>query len=447
MVIEAVELGPSFRLKILLQGFFRIPHSYALVMCMKAIHLYKLGLVDLYAEETEYASPVWKASAMTFPKDYVEIVENLLHRVKPERYDIVYRCSYPYNVGRPSNADAAVVFYTAEFSKLDKGYFRKGPGMGSPGFASDVELRDYLSASADWLYVTGPSDWSCQGFNGLFPPSSGVPILNTCITHGVDTMIFNRTVSAEKRESLRRGFGFKDTDVVMGNYGALTGNKGILQLLLALHQLNYGLPEPRYRLLLKGTGTLYNVSSLVANYLSALQQVMSEEQMKEFLKTVTIVDLTVRWFEDNPRDVTMKDLYQCCDLYVSPYIAEGFNLTPLEAIASGTTVVISSTGSATEYVNALKPFASVVEIPATVESTSNGLQNRVEVEDIVRAVRQAEGLRRPSNPRALDAVMDTYYSWYIVAEKLYDLFRIVKTNHDETIYPVQTPYSNGLDGV
>jgi hypothetical protein len=49
----------------------------------------------------------------------------------------------------------------------------------------------------------------------------------------------------------------------------------------------------------------------------------------------------------------MNNLYNACDLYISPYIAEGFNLAPLEALASGLPVIISSHGSTHEYITQL----------------------------------------------------------------------------------------------
>ena len=45
----------------------------------------------------------------------------------------------------------------------------------------------------------------------------------------------------------------------------------------------------------------------------------------------------------------INDLYGISDCYVSPYLAEGFGLTPLEASSSGTPIVITKGGSTDDY--------------------------------------------------------------------------------------------------
>ena len=45
----------------------------------------------------------------------------------------------------------------------------------------------------------------------------------------------------------------------------------------------------------------------------------------------------------------IKDIYSITDCYVSPYLAEGFNLTPLEAAACGTQIVVTKGGSTDDY--------------------------------------------------------------------------------------------------
>ena len=42
-------------------------------------------------------------------------------------------------------------------------------------------------------------------------------------------------------------------------------------------------------------------------------------------------------------------LYNAADLYISPYIAEGFNMCCLEALACGLNVLVPKTGSTKEY--------------------------------------------------------------------------------------------------
>ena len=45
----------------------------------------------------------------------------------------------------------------------------------------------------------------------------------------------------------------------------------------------------------------------------------------------------------------LRNIYSITDCYVSPYKAEGFNLTPLEAAACGTQIVVTGGGSTDDY--------------------------------------------------------------------------------------------------
>ena len=45
----------------------------------------------------------------------------------------------------------------------------------------------------------------------------------------------------------------------------------------------------------------------------------------------------------------IRNIYSITDCYVSPYKAEGFNLTPLEAAACGTQIVVTDGGSTDDY--------------------------------------------------------------------------------------------------
>ena len=45
----------------------------------------------------------------------------------------------------------------------------------------------------------------------------------------------------------------------------------------------------------------------------------------------------------------LRNIYSITDCYVSPYKAEGFNLTPLEAAACGTQIVVTDGGPTDDY--------------------------------------------------------------------------------------------------
>jgi len=62
----------------------------------------------------------------------------------------------------------------------------------------------------------------------------------------------------------------------------------------------------------------------------------------EMLQDVTIISNNLTLDE-------IKQIYSITDCYVSPYLAEGFNLTPLEAAACGTQIIVTKGGSTDDY--------------------------------------------------------------------------------------------------
>ena len=65
----------------------------------------------------------------------------------------------------------------------------------------------------------------------------------------------------------------------------------------------------------------------------------------------------------------LRNIYSITDCYVSPYKAEGFNLTPLEAAACGTQIVVTNGGSTDDYFNDCMGFK--------IESKEKNLNNNI----------------------------------------------------------------------
>ena len=65
----------------------------------------------------------------------------------------------------------------------------------------------------------------------------------------------------------------------------------------------------------------------------------------------------------------LRNIYSITDCYVSPYKAEGFNLTPLEAAACGTQIAVTNGGSTDDYFNDCMGFK--------IESKEKILNNNV----------------------------------------------------------------------
>lgn len=157
------------------------------------------------------------------------------------------------------------------------------------------------------------------------------------VPHGVNTQTFY-PLSAEEKALNRSNLGLTPNDVVFLNLGVSTWNKGIDILLVAFATL-----RTRYRnlrLFLKDQRGLYGIS--VERVVSEVSAKYPDLFVADTLAAVQVVPVNLSQAE-------LRLLYGMADCYVSPYRAEGFNLPVLEAIASGTPVVVTDGGATDDF--------------------------------------------------------------------------------------------------
>ena len=102
--------------------------------------------------------------------------------------------------------------------------------------------------------------------------------------------------------------------------------------------------RPQVRLVLKGMDSLYTSSAFVDQQMNALEPAL-----------VSLVASRLSYVGDGLTFAEMAGVYQAADCYVSPYVAEGFNLPVLEAAASGLPVICTAGGSTDDFTT--KDFA------------------------------------------------------------------------------------------
>ncbi|NBP02801.1 MAG: glycosyltransferase [Proteobacteria bacterium] len=331
--------------------------------------------------------------------------------------------TYPYNVSEVTVNDKRVpkcVFYTSEFAWLNEGYFTLG---GGEGFKSDDQVTDYLKKHPE-IYFTAPSVWSAQGISKYNVPDSR----NRVITHGVDTSIFYLQANRSQRKAVREFYRVKETDILLINIGAMTGNKGMMLILQVLHELVNKRNHREFKLLLKGTGDLYSSKQFLESYFEQLQResALSKADTDNLLTNhIIFSDKTLSYSRIN-------DLFNAADLYISPYLAEGFNLTVLESLAAGLPVLVPETGSTREYINdisnsGLDTSKYVIKLRSQVGKHPSGmLQNVIELSDLIYTLINNRGHiqnmkeQRYVNYYDLQRYISTHYSWRRVVELLYE---------------------------
>ena len=423
---------PNDSLKILFSGWVQLQHSYGLVLAFQLIHLYKnygpdgiisKNKIDIYVEECEYYRPEWKdKKKLVYSEEYNEILKNF--KVwSGEKIDLIYRITYPYNITvSETNVDIPkCVFYTSEFCEyLTTDYFSVAVPPNTQ--LTDNYITQYLNQFNN-IYFTSPSDWSSKGILKY----NVNEIRNRVITHGVDTTIFKRDYS--KRNKIREKYGVLDTDILLLSIGACTTNKGIILILQILNILVHQLKKTNYKLLLKGTGDLYKSKEFLEQYFETIvkAKAMTQNEIENLYENhIIFTDKTLSYSLIN-------SLYNSADLYISPFLAEGFGLTILENLASGCDVLLPITGSTKEYTELIYANGGSEFIHYTkskVVKLENGMsQNHIELQDLLNTMlsfetklldRRTNGDNR--NLNKMIKIIEDELSWNKVSELLVNYF-------------------------
>jgi glycosyltransferase involved in cell wall biosynthesis len=399
-------------ISILFEGWRLLQHSYGNVLAFLLVHLWKqygpdkMNEIVFYVRECSYCDINWKNNQkLTYSKEYNRILKNL----KPyngEKVDIIYRQTYPYNLEPPQTPTPVpvCVFYTSEFAILNNSYFHHDPKQ---------DIKNYLIKNKNF-YFTSPSEWSSRGITGYLDDKKR----NRIISHGVDTSIFYRHSNDSMRKQIRRKYNILDNEILLINIGAMTMNKGIFLILEAFYNLVIIQKLP-FRLLLKGMTDLYKSREFVDAYINHLGYNTSA------LKShIIFIDGTLNYDEIN-------DLFNSADLYISPYLAEGFGLTMLEALASGLRVLVPRTGSASDYIDPIYKNGGesyIYYVDSVVIQDGAGLyKNQIHSQDIINILsKNISNIKTIFDDKTyliLKKYIKKNYSWYKVSTDLYNYFR------------------------
>ena len=310
-------------MNILIEGWRGINHSFSIVNQWQILELIKSN--NLFFKDVPFPSDKWSAKKnfSGLEKNLTDIINKIPHPALNQRHEITYRISFPFNFNNKFNSKLLFVFGNCEYKILnEQKYINNEP----------TNLKDNQN-----FYIHTPSNWSKIGFLKAGFKEDQVIV----VPHGVDLNTF-KLISDEEKKLLREKYKLKEEDFVLTNIGAMTQNKGVEALVAA-----YGIlkkKHKRLKLILKDQSNLYNIT---AN--DRIKKLFNSEFDKKFkiindemLKDIIIISENLNFEE-------IRNIYSITDCYVSPYMAEGFNMTPLEAAACGTQVVVTKGGSTDDY--------------------------------------------------------------------------------------------------
>lgn len=316
--------------RLLVEGWRTINHSYAMVNQYQLLQLRQLP-IELRHRDLPLLQEQWNAATNGGGFDAARR-EAILSVPPPElpdsTYDAIFRIGFPYRY-QPAASRRLYVFGTSEAQAI------------LPGQVLDDDFHDARQNAA--TCVVTPSRWSRIGFLKAGFPEERVLV----IPHGIDPQIHRRR-SAEERQAFRQALKLRDDEFVILSLGAMTWNKGIDALLLGYAALKQRYPQ--LRLILKDQSALYGLYAQ-----DILRELMDQHPGRFDQQTIA----SISFLSANLNLDLLGGLYNAVDCYAAPYRAEGFNLPPLEAAATGTPIVVTAGGSTDDYAH--PSFALKVE--------------------------------------------------------------------------------------
>jgi glycosyltransferase involved in cell wall biosynthesis len=298
-------------------GWRGITHSFCIVNQYQLYYLLNED-VNLSHSDAPFPNPAWnrESSNSGFPsymQQAVDSITDLLTGVVP---DYVYTIYYPLELFR-RKARHTFVFSVNEYQELS---------------TKTLDGNFYNAQHRDDVSIVTPSQWSKVGYLKAGFKDEQVLV----VPHGYDSTIFKP--SSVPKSELKRQLNFKEDDFIIATAGTMTFNKGVDVLLRAFHHLS--LTDRNVYLILKDASCLgyASATSILKDFIQSSGLSFSDTQLTR-----------VRVISDNLSQAQMATLFQMIDVYVSPYRAEGFGLTPLEAAGCGTPIIVTEGGSTSEY--------------------------------------------------------------------------------------------------
>lgn len=371
-------------MRLLVEGWRGINHSYALVNQYQLLELLKRPDVTLFHRDLPFPTDRWNVTenGAGFSAEDTARIAAIPPPDGP--VDATLRITFPHHAYRGEGR--TFCFATCEFDRLDPHNLYRGP-LGEPDAAT--------------VFVT-PSEYSRRGLL-----NSGLDKVRV-VPHGVDPARFY-PVTAQERAQARAQLGLAEEDFVVLNIsGAMSMNKGVDTLVLAFGKLHHR--RPQARLLLKDQSGLYNWRA------DAMVSWIREQVGAKLDPALG----AIRTFSDNFRLAQLRLLYGAADVYASPYRGEGFNLPVLEAAACGLPVIVTAGGASDDY--AQDSFA--LKVPAQMRQK----QGMTYLEPDQNSVAQAMLLLMDKQAHAIDrakavAWVGENFSWKNAVDRLLAVIR------------------------
>jgi glycosyltransferase involved in cell wall biosynthesis len=382
-------------MQIIVEGWRFLPHSYAIANQFQLLEMSDRPELTIFHRDQPYASKTWQPVRNLFDPEAELTIEQIPNPEPDQQADATLRMYAPLNLA-PANTPKTAVFGCTEWGILTKSILR-GMGVSSLGEAH---------ANTDTIIVT-PSQRSREGFIRSGADGDRVVV----VPLGVNPRIYHPLPPAE-RTILRQRLGI-DSYFTFLNVGLMCDeSQGVGRLLKAFATICDRHPDAR--LILKGRDALFPSKDSIAK---AGQNNLTDAELDKIKSRLIYVGETLSFAQ-------LAQLYQAADAYVSPYLAEGFNLPVLEAAACGLPVICTKGGPTDDFVN--PQFALTIDSKLETGTTTEGdrVWFVVPEQDCLTELMEAL-IERPALSdrarRAGPAWVGQHFTWAKVVDRLLDV--------------------------
>ncbi|MEG4284156.1 glycosyltransferase family 4 protein [Microcoleus sp. A006_D1] len=364
------------------------------------------GEIELFHRDMPYIDAAWETKISLFDRPNQALLRSIPGPAVNQSADVTLRMHCPWDFSASSSAETWV-FAATEWGVITRSVL------------DAIGVRSIVQTPVNsQVKIITPSAWSKAGLI-----RSGVEADRIAVVPlGVDPQIYY-PAEGDRRQSLRDSFGWSNYFIFL-NIGGQTDRKGIRPLLKAFAAVVDKYPHAR--LVLKGSELLYPSRDEIAE---ACRVVLDDAERARVLPRLIYTGTQLSFAQ-------VAELYQAADVYVSPYLAEGFNLPVLEAAACGLLVICTAGGPTDDFTRS--DFALRIEskFTAVVIEGETLFMLAPEWEHLTDLMQSA--IDRPeiaANARiAGPAFVAEHFSWRRGVDRLFEVIGGDKQSEDQSIF-------------
>ncbi|MEG4112358.1 MULTISPECIES: glycosyltransferase family 4 protein [unclassified Microcoleus] len=308
-------------MQIIVEGWRFIYHSYCVANQFQLLEMLDRprSQIELFHRDMPYIDAAWETKISLFDSPNETLLRSIKSPAVNQSADVTLRMYCPWDFSASSSAQTWI-FAATEWGIVTSTVLQ----------AMGVKSIAQTAVNSETKIIT-PSAWSKAGLIRSGVEEDRIAV----VPLGVDLQIYY-PAAGDRRQSLRQSFGWSNYFIFL-NIGGQTDRKGIRPLLKAFAAVVDKYPDAR--LVLKGSEVLYPSRDEIAE---ACRVVLNDAERARVLPRLIYTGSQLSFAQ-------IAEFYQAADAYVSPYLAEGFNLPVLEAAACGLPVICTAGGPTDDF--------------------------------------------------------------------------------------------------